>query len=220
MKILSAFLTTFFCAAIVANAQTPANSQVTGDDFVYFNEKQTVVINDFRANGPILDIGGGGIGLIGQMKGKQVIAIDIDKRELENAPDGPLFKIVMDATDLKFLDKSFDAATVFYTFMYIPAEKHEKVFAELFRVLKPGSILRIWDVDLPTGCDDPKKTTVVYSFEFKTPKNTIKTGYGVKWADKEQQNLVYYMRLSQKAGFKIVTQSFTAPSLYLELQKP
>jgi len=45
-----------------------------------------------------LDIGGGGEGVIGQMKGKQVIAIDPNRRELEEAADGPL-KIVMDARE-------------------------------------------------------------------------------------------------------------------------
>ena len=49
-----------------------------------------------------MDIGGGGRGVIGELKGKQVIAIDINKRELEEAPDGPL-KVVMDATDYRIL---------------------------------------------------------------------------------------------------------------------
>src|SRR5690348_9375055 len=72
--------------------------------------RQDFVVAEFQASGYILDIGGGGEGIIGQMKPHQVIAIDLSKRELEEAPAGPL-KIVMDAADLKFLDASFDTAT-------------------------------------------------------------------------------------------------------------
>lgn len=61
---------------------------------------QNVEIKDFETNGFILDIGGGGEGVIGQMKTKQVIAIDLYKSELKAAPDGPFLKVVMDATDL------------------------------------------------------------------------------------------------------------------------
>ncbi len=53
-------------------------------------ERQHVTINDFDADGYILAIGGGGEGTIGRLKGSQVIAIDMSKRELEEAPEGPL----------------------------------------------------------------------------------------------------------------------------------
>ena len=65
-------------------------------------ERQDVTVANFQASGYILDIGGGGEGIIGQMKPAQVIAIDLSKRELDEAPAGPL-KIVMDAANLKFL---------------------------------------------------------------------------------------------------------------------
>jgi hypothetical protein len=92
-----------------------------------------VVVGDFPAKGLILDIGGGGEGVIGQLKHQQVVAIDLIKRELEDAPGRPLLRIVMDARDLKFLDDDFTTATVFFTFMYIAAADHEQVFKELFR---------------------------------------------------------------------------------------
>src|SRR5512140_1179824 len=97
-------------------------------------ERQLVTVEDFPSQGSILDIGGGGEGVIGQLKGRQVIAIDLIKRELEDAPTGPLLKIVMDARDLKFLDGSFATATVFFTFMYIDPGDHAKVFQEIRRV--------------------------------------------------------------------------------------
>ncbi|OFX86023.1 MAG: hypothetical protein A2W99_16545 [Bacteroidetes bacterium GWF2_33_16] len=181
-------------------------------------EKQEIALPDFKVDGLILDIGGGGEGVIGQLKGDQVISIDLYKDELENAPSTNL-KIVMDATDLKFLDNTFDAAAIFYTMMYIPADKHEKVFLELYRTLKSGAKLRIWDVNLPTHCDDNKKKGVIYPFIFRLPNKTIETGYGVAWAKKEEQNMAYYIKIAEKIGFKTVDKKEANPSFYLEFQK-
>ena len=50
-------------------------------------------------NGRILDIGGGGEGIIGRVYTGQVTAIDNRAEELEEAPDGPC-KLVMDAAQL------------------------------------------------------------------------------------------------------------------------
>ena len=70
-------------------------------------DTQEITVNDFDAAGYILDIGGGGEGIIGILKGESVIAIDLRKEELEEAADGPL-KIIMDARDLQFLDSTFN----------------------------------------------------------------------------------------------------------------
>ena len=90
---------------------------------------------DFVAEGLILDIGGGDARIIGQAKGRQVVAIDLIKRELEEAPGEPLLKIIMDACDLEFLDKTFATTTAFFTFMYIDPADHPRVLAEIHRVL-------------------------------------------------------------------------------------
>lgn len=58
-------------------------------------------------NGKILDIGGGGEGVIGRLYTNQVVAIDIRQDELDEAPTG-FEKILMDATQLDFKDNSFD----------------------------------------------------------------------------------------------------------------
>lgn len=51
--------------------------------------------------GKILDIGGGGEGIIGRVYGAQVVAIDNRQEELDEAPDG-FEKILMDASRLSF----------------------------------------------------------------------------------------------------------------------
>jgi len=187
------------------------------EERLFFFEKQEVVVNDFDSAGYILDIGGGGEGVIGKLKGKQVIAIDPSKRELEEAAAGPL-KIVMDARDLQFLDGSFSTATSFFTLMYIKAPDHEKVFNEVFRVLAPGGVFLIWDVIFPQR-PDANKDVAVFLFLVKLPNEEINAGYGMSWTE-EGRDPSYYVNLAEQAGFVVVEQMEEGRQVFLKLQKP
>ncbi len=175
-----------------------------------------VAVADFPAEGLILDIGGGGEGVIGQLKGRQVVAIDLIKRELEDAPGGPLLKIVMDARALGFLDGVFDTATVFFTFMYIMPADHAKVFAELHRVLRPGARLHVWDPVFPEQAA-PDKPKIMYPLRVRLPGKEISTGYGV--GIREGQGADHFVELAKAAGFELVTRRDEAGWFYLEFRK-
>ena len=100
------------------------------EEDIRFIETQNIDLTDVDLKGRILDIGGGGEGIIGQLKGERVVAIDRRESELKEAP-GDYLKIIMDAKELKFLDETFETATAFFTLMYIPLENHQIVFQEI-----------------------------------------------------------------------------------------
>jgi SAM-dependent methyltransferase len=174
----------------------------------------SVAVPDFPAEGLILDIGGGGEGVIGQLKGKQVVAVDLIKRELEDAPGEPLLKIVMDARDLKFLDKTFATTTVFFTFMYIEPADHEKVMQEIHRVLKPGGRLLIWDVVYPAGKADGRQ--LLAFLRIRLPAKDINTGYGARF--KEGQSAEHFVELGKKVGFEVASREDNGGWFFLELK--
>jgi SAM-dependent methyltransferase len=186
-------------------------------DRVYMIEGQSVTIADFPAAGFILDIGGGGEGIIGQLKGTQVVAIDPIRRELAESPAGPL-KIVMDGSELKFLDAAFQNVTAFFSFMFMPLNVHARVMTEAWRVLAPGGIFRVWDVVVP-----PKGEHAEAFFAFhllvSLPGKTVSTGYGLPWPV-DGFDLEHYVLAAQAAGFKVAAQEQQGPLFFLELEKP
>ena len=179
-------------------------------------EQQQCVVNDFDTTGWILDIGGGGEGIIGRLKGSKVIAIDIRKDELIEAPSGPL-KVVMDATDLQFLDNTFNTVTAFFSLMYLPSKSRSQVFHEVSRVLTPQGKFYIWDVTIPP-VTDPTKHLFVIPLTIQLPNEEVQTGYGVPWKDRDQ-TLDNYLQLAQQSGLTVLSQKTTDHLFYLELQK-
>ena len=189
------------------------------EDRIHFFEKQTVRVQDFRSSGFILDIGGGGEGIIGILKGKDVIAIDTSKRELEEAPAGPL-RIVMDARDLQFLDGTFETATAFFSLMYVKSRHdQQKVVNEVFRVLEPGGQFLVWDMRVPTRPEGEARDICAARLRIRVGEQTIETGYGQPWPP-DSRDLAYYSELAAAAGFRIIEQREDGRLLFLRLQKP
>jgi SAM-dependent methyltransferase len=180
-------------------------------------EEQELRVPDFDAEGWVLDVGGGGEGIIGQLKPRQVVAIDVIKRELEEAPPGPL-KIVMDARDLKFLDGAFRTVTAFFSLMYVREEAdQEKIFQEVRRVLAPGGRFLVWDVDLPSK-SELGKDVAIFRFHFLLPGREVRTGYGT-WLPERRHGMEWFTSLADKTGFHVVSKQAQGRVLTLLLTR-
>jgi ubiquinone/menaquinone biosynthesis C-methylase UbiE len=163
---------------------------------IYETERQTIDLTDISAGGRILDIGGGGEGVISRRFGEAVVAIDRCKDELEETPDIGL-KIVMDACDLGFLDGSFDHVTSFFTLMYMEDYELRKAVSEAYRVLKNGGALWLWDAVI---AEPPKAGAFVIQLEVRlSPDEIITTGYGAEW--RRPQSLGLIRGYCENAGF-------------------
>lgn len=168
---------------------------------MYIVENQRIKIEEEILGRRILDIGGGGEGIMGLVYGHRVVAIDPRLDELEDAPEGPL-KIVMDAKELSFLRNSFDAVTSFFTLMYINNDDHKQVFNEVYRVLKDNGEFILWDAEI-SEYDGGIKDIFVIQLTINTPIKEIKTGYGISRRNKSQ-NIEYFTEMGKSVGFKVV----------------
>ena len=176
----------------------------------------SIQLEALPTDGWILDIGGGGEGIIGHLMGKQVIAIDLRTDELDET-DNDALKIVMDATDLKFLDSSFSMVTAFYSLMYMPIDVQEKVYAEVYRVLEPGGHFLLWDAFIPARPETDLDIAVI-TLTYELCGMTGQTGYGCRWP-KSDLSLAHYNALGEKYGFTVLQQTDVDGKLFLEFEK-
>lgn len=174
---------------------------------------QAVTLTPIVTEGFILDLGGGGEGIIGRLNGCQVIAIDNKHEELKETKNESVH-LVMDARALAFPQSSFATVTSFFTLMYLGDRDLPTVFREVFRVLKAGGRFLIWDVRIPCRVRDEPGFGVVLTVSL--PDVNITTGYGVRWAEKAQ-DLHQIKTLASQAGFRAVTDWVADEVFFLEL---
>lgn len=124
--------------------------------------------------GSILDIGGGGEGIIGRLYKSAVTAVDNMQEELDEAPSC-CKKLLMDAAALDFADESFDNVTFFYSLMYMSTDVKAKAIEEACRVLKTGGRLTIWDVEFESAYPDAFSVEL----DISLLDENIRTEYGI-----------------------------------------
>ena len=167
---------------------------------------------DHSLKGRILDIGGGGEGVIGRIYGQQVIAIDNCQEELDETPDG-YTKLLMDATDLRFEAQTFDHVTAFYSMMYMTRQEQQRAIQEAFRVLKQGGFLHIWDAVIYSAYPEP----FLAELDIDANGTELHTTYGVGKLDSQDMELLSGM--GQEAGLTLVRKTLDSAHFYLRFQK-
>ena len=163
-------------------------------------------------SGSILDLGGGGEGVIGRVYGADVTAIDVRQEELDEAPDGPR-KLCMDACALAFPNESFAHVTAFYFFMYLEKAQFGAALSEAFRVLTPGGGLHIWDAAIE------RAAPFLVSLAIDAAGTPVHTTYGVQKPD-AAQDADGLCTLACAAGFVLEHRAELDGQLELHFVKP
>lgn len=186
--------------------------------------RDVIDLAQLTAPGLVLDVAGGGEGIVGRALGRQVISIDISRPELEEVSNDAL-KLVMDAADMSFLDSSFTDATCFFGLMYMPAQLRPRVLAEVFRVLAPGGCLRIWDAEIPAVAAGGSAGNNVFMIELEAiigagqHAHPHRTTYGVGLRDKAQ-SCCSITRAAVDSGFVVLGHAGSGRIFHLSLLKP
>ncbi len=163
------------------------------------NRIASVITLSTELSGKILDVGGGGEGIIGRLYQSQVTAIDNNKNELEEAPDG-YEKLLMDATSLEFKEQTFQHITFFFSLMYMTFEEQEKAIQEAARVCKKDGVIHIWDCEIESVYPEP----FLAELTINLPCEIVTTTYGI--IKKEQQSIHSITAICKKAGLTVLSQ--------------
>ncbi|MHA2160706.1 MAG: class I SAM-dependent methyltransferase [Candidatus Thorarchaeota archaeon] len=163
---------------------------------------QQIALRRLNPEGLILDIGGGGEGLVSRIEGERVCALDIRMSEVREAQihGAPANWIVGDGQNLGFSSGSFDEVTLWFSLGYMRDwETKRKVLEEAWRVLKSQGTISI----MATKITDSTEQFVFWA-HFTFPDGTVsKTGYGVR--GNQKQTLESVIDLLEKLEFKIVS---------------
>ncbi len=164
--------------------------------------------------GPIIDLGGGGEGIIGLINGSKVIALDMDREELEGARNQAQ-DVIMDIRRMGLIRGSVPTVASFFTMMYLPRDAWKEVFSEVRRVLRPGGEFWIWDARfrVPPNCE---KDAQVILLRITDPQGTeIETGYGCTLHNQDMEDFVGLA----EDGFRVIFRERKKDVFHLRLRK-
>ncbi len=140
---------------------------------------QDISLKRLNSEGLILDIGGGGEGLVSRIEGERVCAVDIRMSEIREAQihSAPANWIVGDGRHLCFRDSSFDVVTLWFSLGYMSDWTIKKrVLEEAHRILKTQGTISILSSKIPDSVEQ-----FIFWALFTLPDGTLsKTGYGVR----------------------------------------
>ena len=162
--------------------------------------------------GSILDVGGGGEGVIGRLYGPSVTIIDHCQEELDEAPCS-CPKLLMDAASLAFADASFENVTFFYSLMYMNRPVQKAALADAVRVLKPGGRLLLWDCEIACAYPAP----FLAELDVRWAQERVCTTYGIVKPD--PQSMEDFLTLCRKNGLTLLKTETASGDFYLEFRK-
>lgn len=164
---------------------------------------QKIKLKKLHSEGPILDLGGGGEGLVSRIEGAKVCAVDIRMSEIREAQiHGPPSNwFVGDGQALCFQENVFDVVTLWFSLGYMSDWSIKRsVLEEAYRVLGESGRLSILACRIPESCE-----RLVFWSYFTFPDGAVsQIGYGVRGG--QEQTLERITELLSDTGFKIQSQ--------------
>lgn len=161
---------------------------------------QKISLKELSTEGLILDIGGGGEGLVSRIGGEKVCAVDIRMSEIREAQihGAPANWFVGDGQRLGFKDASFDTVTLWFSLGYMREWNIKlRVLEEAKRVLTKQGEISILASKIPDSAE-----RFVFWAHFTLPDGSIsQTGYGVR--GNQGQTLEKIVDLLNDLEFKI-----------------
>lgn len=165
--------------------------------------QQEITLNQIQGTGRIIDIGGGGEGLVSRIEGTRVCAVDIRMSEIREARihDPPANWFVCDGQTLCFKNNSFQIATFWFSLGYMSDWRiKENVMKDVHRVLERDGLVSIRASKI--DCDEER---LIFRVTYTLPDGTLsQTGYGVK--GNQNQTISTISKLLVDTNFEIVNQ--------------
>lgn len=166
----------------------------------YTTSIQKIALKQIQTEGLILDVGGGGEGLVSRIGGTKVCAVDIRMSEIREAQiHGPPSNwFVGDGQVLCFQENVFDVVTLWFSLGYMSDWSiKQRVLEEAHRVLGKSGRLSILAIRIQESCE---RLTFWGHFTFPDGM-TSQVGYGVRGG--QEQTLGPITELLSDIGFKI-----------------
>lgn len=159
---------------------------------------QEITLNQISGTGRIIDIGGGGEGLVSRIEGQRVCALDRRISEVREARihDPPVNWIVGDGQMISFRNSVFQVATSWFSFGYMPSwEVKKRVMQEVHRVLEINGVYSI--IACTIECEEE---AYIFRVTYTLPDGTLsQTGYGVRGGQGQTPSTV--AKLLDEVGF-------------------
>jgi ubiquinone/menaquinone biosynthesis C-methylase UbiE len=157
-----------------------------------------ITLEDLPDSGPILDIGGGGEGLVSRIGGSNVCVVDYRISEIREAQihGAPANWIVADGCCLPFKDDIFNLVTLWFSLGYMSKwDTKREVVSESLRTLRKECRISILDSRI-----DCKEERFLFNALFTLPDGVVsKTGYRVRGNQKQTLNNI--RQLLENLGF-------------------
>jgi ubiquinone/menaquinone biosynthesis C-methylase UbiE len=174
---------------------------------------QEIAFKRLLGNGLVLDVGGGGEGIVSRIEGSRVCAVDVNLNEIREARiygSSPQW-LASSGDSLPFRREVFETATLWFSLDYMARwEMKRAVIDEAFRVLKKKGSLSVMSARIVC-----REERFVLMLHYALPDGSVyETGYGV-WGN-QGQTLEKISDVVEQAGFKLTRKDDNGHWFYIE----